>query len=146
MEPSLEHVAVCTCGNLRITAKGDPDVVIACNCTDCQRRTGSPFGVGAYYPRASIVSIEGKSVSFERQSDAGRALSYEFCADCGASVYWTLDMRPGHIGIAAGCFTEPDFVRPARAVWAKNQYHWVEFPDDLPVFPEAAPEPGEPSA
>ena len=94
--------------------------------------------MGAYYARASIVSIDGTSQSFERKSDADRAVRYEFCPECGTSVYWTLDMRPGHIGIAVGCFTEPNFTPPARVVWAKNQCHWIEFPDGMPVFQEAA--------
>lgn len=133
-----EHIARCACGALQVTVQGDPDVVVACNCTDCQRRTGSPFGVGAYYPRARVLSIVGETGSFARKSDAGRTLTNMFCRHCGTAVYWTLEMRPEHIGIAVGCFSDPGFVAPARIVWAKNRHHWVRFPDDMPSFPESA--------
>ena len=43
------HLATCGCGALRVTTAGDPDLVVACSCIACQRRTGSPFGVGAYF-------------------------------------------------------------------------------------------------
>ncbi len=139
MTSDPEHLATCACGQLRITAKGEPDIVVACSCTACQRRTGSPFGVAAYYPRGKILSTEGESRSFDRAAEAGRSLSNKFCPDCGTSVYWTLDMRPDHIGIAIGCFADPGFTQPARAVWSETKHHWMDFPDDIPSFPKAAP-------
>ena len=133
-----EHTARCACGQLTVTAVGDPDVVVACNCEKCQRRTGSPFGVGAYYRRDRITAIEGRSSPFERAAESGRRLINQFCPDCGTSVYWTLEMRPEHYGIAVGCFTDPAFVRPARVVWAQHKHVWVEFPDGTPLFEKAA--------
>ena len=138
MTETTEHIASCACGQLRVTALGDPDVVTACNCTHCQKRTGSPFGVGAYYRRDRVASIEGRSKDYDRVTESGRGLSTKFCPDCGSSVYWTLDMRPDHYGIAVGCITEPDFMRPTRVVWADHKHHWVDFPDDMPVFDQAA--------
>lgn len=139
MNTDVKRVATCMCGQLRVTASGDPDVVVACSCFECQRRTGSPFGVGAYYARASVLSIEGKHSEYGRATGAGRSLTNKFCPDCGTSVLWELDMRPDHIGIAVGCFADPSFPAPVRTVWAENCHHWVKFPDELPVFEQAAP-------
>ena len=133
-----DHVASCACGQLRVTATGEPDVVVACNCMACQKRTGSPFGVGAYYRRDRVPAIDGRSNGFERTAPSGRKLNTYFCPECGTSVYWTLEMRPDHYGIAVGCFSDPEFIRPARVVWAENRHHWVDFPDDMPVFDQAA--------
>ena len=138
MTDATEHHATCACGQLRITAKGDPDVVTACNCFQCQRRTGSPFGLGAYYPKSRVTAVEGTSKTYERDAPEGRKIKNHFCPDCGTSLYWGLDMRPDHYGIAIGCFADPDFVRPTRVVWAENQHHWVAFPDDMPSFEKAA--------
>ncbi|MCZ6616567.1 MAG: aldehyde-activating protein, partial [Gammaproteobacteria bacterium] len=41
--------AACSCGNLRLTARGDPIRVSVCHCHACQRRTGSVFGVQARF-------------------------------------------------------------------------------------------------
>lgn len=138
MTDGAERVAACTCGQLRVTAAGDPDLVVACSCFECQRRTGAPFGVGAYYARASIVSIDGESQKFTRGTEAGRTFTNSFCPECGTSVFWELDMRPDHMGVAVGCFADPQFPGPVRAVWAENSHHWVAYPDDLPVFEQAA--------
>ena len=47
--------ASCSCGKLRVTCEGDPKYVLACHCLDCQRRTGSVFGVSAYFRQAQIT-------------------------------------------------------------------------------------------
>ena len=138
MTSDKEHIASCACGQLSVTAMGEPDMVSACNCLDCQKRTGSVFGVAAYYPRERMASIEGTSKAFSRGSDAGRDLTMHFCPDCGTTVYWDLEMRPSHVGIAVGCFSDPEFFAPARAVWTQRQHHWVMFPEDLPTFPKSA--------
>ena len=44
--------ASCQCGKLTATIDdGAAPMVVACHCIDCQKRTGSPFGSMAYYPR-----------------------------------------------------------------------------------------------
>ncbi len=134
------HSANCSCGQLRITAQGDPDFVIACNCLSCQQRTGAPFGVSGYYPRDRIVSTEGETGLFERKADSGRTVSTSFCPKCGSSVFWELEMRPDYIGIATGCFAEPDYMTPTRVIWAENSHPWIEFPGAMPVFQKATPE------
>ena len=42
--------ARCSCGAIALSLPGPPNVVAACHCLACQRRTGAPFGVGAFYP------------------------------------------------------------------------------------------------
>jgi hypothetical protein len=133
-----QHAASCCCKSLGITVTGDPDLVAVCNCTQCQRRTGSPFGVGAYYKRERVVAIKGESALFTRMAESGRHLTFHFCPNCGTSVYWTLEMRPDHFGIAAGCFDDPGFLHPTRVVWAQHKHAWVQFPEGLSFFPQAA--------
>jgi hypothetical protein len=139
MSSDSDHVAACACGRLRVAALGEPEFVVACHCIACQRRTGSPFGVGAYYPRDRIGSVEGEVKTFTRTADSGRKLTNHFCPNCGTPVYWTLEMRPNHMGIALGCFTEPHFARPSRTIWTEHQHDWISLPDDLPAYERAVP-------
>ncbi|MGF1474755.1 MAG: GFA family protein [Geminicoccaceae bacterium] len=138
MNEGKSRKAACVCGELHVIARGEPDVIVACSCLACQRRTGSVFGVGAYFRRNQILSIEGGSRTFGRTAASGRGLTYHFCPACGTSVYWILDMRPDHIGVAVGCFAEPTFGAPARMVWAENKHHWVDMPEGTPVFDRLA--------
>jgi hypothetical protein len=40
---------------VQVVAQDEPTSVVACHCVDCQRRTGSVFGVGAYYADEHIA-------------------------------------------------------------------------------------------
>ena len=51
-QDGLERVARCACGNLTVTARGEPLEVYLCSCKDCQRGTGSAFSYAAL-PRVS---------------------------------------------------------------------------------------------
>jgi hypothetical protein len=129
----MKRVAQCCCGMLRIEADGDPSAVVACHCGQCQRRTGSVLGVGAYYPSASI-RVFGPSKVFTRLADSGRKFETHFCPDCGSSLYWESERNPGLIGIAVGAFTDPQFPAPVRSVWEESRHSWVSFTHSLDHF------------
>ena len=134
------HEATCGCGGLRVTTVGEPDLVIACSCIACQRRTGSPFGVGAYFKKER-VSAEGADRVFTRVADSGLEVSIRFCPDCGNSVYWFAALRPDHYGVAVGCFGEPGLLEPGRVVWNESKHPWVAFPEGIAVFDKGSPLP-----
>ena len=107
-EDPLERIAQCQCGQLRAVASGEPDAVNMCHCSECQRRTGAVFGSGAYY-KTSSVRIEGPSKLYTRDGQGDRKVRIRFCPNCGSSVYWEADLRPGLYGIAVGAFADPRF-------------------------------------
>ncbi len=132
------RVAQCACGGVSATADGEPEIVVLCSCTQCQRRTGSPFGVGAYFLR-DAVELTGTTNTFVRGVEGSdRTITNHFCPVCGATVYWTLDLRPRHIGIAVGHFADPAFKPPTRAVWMQHKHEWITLSLDIPTFPQAA--------
>src|SRR5262245_31929756 len=69
-ENAAQRTARCACGALRITVTGEPLSVVACHCIDCQRRTGSVFGVGAYF-REEQVAKSGDARIYTRPTEAG---------------------------------------------------------------------------
>jgi hypothetical protein len=95
----MTRTAHCCCGALRVEVSADPDAVVACHCGECQRRTGSVFGVGAYFKREH-VHAEGPSKIYIRDGQEGRKLRQHFCPTCGTTVFWDADLRPDHIGVA----------------------------------------------
>jgi hypothetical protein len=83
----MTRIAHCCCGSLSAEATGEPSLVCVCHCTECQRRTGSAFGVSTYFPKDQ-VRTEGPSKVYARGSDSGRKVELHFCPDCGTSVFW----------------------------------------------------------
>jgi hypothetical protein len=124
------RIAQCSCGALRIKAEGHPAAIVICHCRECQRRTGSVFGVGAYYQR-DRVEITGHSSIYVRDAAEGRKFRTHFCPTCGTSLYWETDRHPVLIGVTVGAFCDPEFPVPSRSVWEQTKHHWVGLPASI---------------
>ena len=112
----MTRIAHCCCGSLRAEVTGEPVFVVACHCMECQRRTGSPFGVSTIFPKGQ-VRTEGPSKVYVRGSDSGRKIVIHFWPDCGASVFWYAELYVDMVGIAFGTFADPSVPRPTLSVW-----------------------------
>ena len=130
----MSKTAYCNCGALRAEIDGAPDAVVACHCIDCQKRTGSVLGVGAYYHKDRI-RIAGGSKEFVRDTASGRKFRQNFCPVCGTTVFWTVDIKPDAVGIAVGCFADPNFPAPQRSVWEQSRHAWLELPPGIQHYP-----------
>lgn len=120
----MTDTAECGCGALKVEVAGEPAAVVACHCVDCQRRTGSVLGVGAYF-HADQVTIKGDSRAYTRMSDAGNPFTTHFCPTCGTSLYWIAGNKPDAVGVAVGGFADPKFPPPARSVFEHSMHDWM---------------------
>jgi hypothetical protein len=126
------RTAQCCCGALAVNVSAEPDSVALCHCVECQRRTGSAFGVAAFFA-AAAVHVSGESSTYERISEAGQKLVFRFCPNCGSTVYWETERHPGKIAVALGSFADPEFPRPSRSVFERARHRWVGLPRDIPA-------------
>ncbi len=120
-------IARCSCGSLTATVIAWSPVVALCHCEDCQRRTGSAFSVGGFWP-TDAVTIAGPAAFWTRPTAGGQTVTNRFCPTCGSTLSWTADKFPGLIGIAAGAFADPAFPPPLRAVWESRKMRWLDVP------------------
>lgn len=126
--------ARCQCGALAVALTGEAGAVVACHCEACQRRSGSPFGVLAYYPEAQ-VQIRGEAVRFARGTDSGGTFETFFCPTCGSTVFVRASIAPGMIGVTVGAICDPAYPAPIRSVWEQTRHHWVTIPEPMQHFP-----------
>jgi hypothetical protein len=124
------HEASCSCGQLTLTAEGDPIRISMCHCLACQRRTGSAFGIQARFP-ADRVHVAGRYAEYVRISDDGEDRTFRFCPDCGATVFWTLAAVPDAIAVPIGAFAEPTFPPPTVSVYGSRRHPWVSLPETV---------------
>lgn len=120
---------------------GEPAAASLCHCLDCQRRTGSAFGVGAFFARGQVTVEKGSSTQFRRGSDSGSAVTFHFCSACGSTVWWEPERLPSMIGVAVGAFADPDFPAPAQATWDSRRHRWLHLPDEVTSYPQGAVRP-----
>jgi hypothetical protein len=124
------QTAACCCGQLRVICDGGPLRVSLCHCFECQKRTGSLFGVAARFAQER-VTIEGRSTKYQRRGDDGHLVDFHFCPACGSTVWWVLDVQPGVIAVAVGAFADPDFAMPARSFYQHRRHRWLELPEGI---------------
>jgi hypothetical protein len=99
-------------------------LISLCHCLDCQKRTGSTYGIAAFFAREH-VQIEGNSQTFRRDADSGFAVNFHFCPRCGSTVFWKPERKPDAIAIAVGAFADPAFPPPSQSVYNGRRHAWV---------------------
>lgn len=124
----MKRIASCSCGQLRVTCEGEPHRVSICHCLECQRRTGSAFGIQARFADEQL-SIEGRSSEWQRTGDEGGRITMHHCPVCGCTVYWTASYMQGAKAVAVGAFADPSFPPPTVAVYEERRHPWAAMPE-----------------
>jgi hypothetical protein len=129
----MERVARCHCGSLRATTRGEPLLVAICHCKACQQRTGSTAASVAGFA-TDQVTVEGETKTYRRQGDSGRAVRFHFCPNCGTTLYWEADGRPGSYILAVGAFADPGFPPPSISIFETSKHDWMQLPTEIKRF------------
>ncbi|NOH82265.1 GFA family protein [Vibrio sp. 03-59-1] len=120
------RTAKCECGNVTLICTGEPIRTSICHCFECQKRTGSVFGVQARFP-AEQVSILGETSQYTRIANSNHKVTYQFCPHCGTTMQLTLSALPESSVIPLGLFKEQDFPEPSFSVYEERKHGWVKF-------------------
>jgi hypothetical protein len=122
----MQRTATCACGAASISVRGQASQHNVCHCTNCKRRSGSAFGISAYFQRTQLVERRGEMqvYAFHHQ-----ALKHDqerhFCRRCGTTLYWFMSSHPELIGIAGGCFEDGALGPPTASVNDAQRLPWL---------------------
>lgn len=120
------HEGGCQCGAVRYRTLGPPVKAAVCHCRYCQTRTGSAFGVSAYFPRDKVEVLQGELKDYSFQTESGRSFTTRFCTNCGTNVLWVVGMTPDLVGVAVGTFDPPTFWFPiTREIFTRSAAPFV---------------------
>ena len=129
--------ATCACGQASITVNALPAAHGICHCTNCKRRTGSAFGISAYFDRTAVVACEGQtSIYAFHHASQGHDQARHFCVLCGTTLYWIVSTLPEMIGIAGGCFADEGLPEPTYSVSGQKKECWVGLPGHWRTSPQ----------
>jgi hypothetical protein len=128
--------ATCACGQASITVNAAPTLHGVCHCTNCKRRTGSAFGISAYFDRAAVVERAGETKTYAFHHAAqNHDQERHFCVSCGTTLYWTVSALPDKIGIAGGCFADAGLPsEPTMSVTDAKREPWVQLPANWKIY------------
>jgi hypothetical protein len=121
------RTASCSCGQLGYRVEGEPRRVVICHCLECQKRTGSAFGLQANFAREQVAHISGEAKKFPRVGDAGTTITFHFCPNCGSSVLLEWSDDPDRIGVTVGSFAEPGFLPPVKSIYESRSHPWLKY-------------------
>jgi hypothetical protein len=125
----------CHCGNITFVAEIDPEKVMICHCTDCQRLTGSAFRVVIRAPKDTFELRGGKPKTYIKTAESGARRVQAFCPECGTPVYSSAADNPQDFGLRIGTIRQRAELRPAKQIWCRSALGWAM---DLRALPQVA--------
>ena len=119
---------------------GKPFRANICHCTNCQKRTGSSFGISTYFKEEQVQLNDAPRKVYRFQSDeSGRFGDMEFCPNCGSTVTWTAEFFAGARGIAGGSFDDPNWFDIHHHGWVRSAQQRTCFPEGVELFQTMIP-------
>ena len=134
---AMQRTATCACGQTSITLDAEPQMHGLCHCTNCKRRTGSAFGISAYFPRTSVTGQSGRTsiYAFHHEAQA-HDQERHFCPACGTTLFWYISTLPALVGVAGGCFADGGLPEPTYSVTHRKKEPWLTLPGEWKVHAE----------
>lgn len=133
------YTAQCACKKISIKVQGEPNRVLACHCSYCKRATGTAFRSVAWFKNNNVISIEGKTKIFD-SSERSKGIKFNFCPNCGTTIYWTFTHTDKFTAIALGCFEEQFLPKPSFEFYTSKRVHWLDQIKDIEQFEKWPPQ------
>ncbi|MFT3808636.1 MAG: GFA family protein [Micropepsaceae bacterium] len=122
----------CYCGAIRYEADGDPIMKAQCHCRECQYISGGAPNVIVCMPLGGFSYTKGAPKTFTR-TDIERAVTREFCANCGAALAAKSPGFPAAI-IKVGTLDNPSAASPDIAIYTVDKQPFHHIPEGMPAF------------
>ena len=128
----------CHCGKIRYETSADPMMAGHCECTDCQRFSGTGHVSMLVFPGAA-VKVTGTPKYYGAKADSGATVSRGFCPDCGTPLFSKTSGMPDVLVVKVGSLDNPKLFSPQFVLYAKSAQPWDKMDPKLPAFPGMPP-------
>lgn len=132
----------CLCGAIRYTSKAEPVMTAICQCTRCQRQSGSAFSVNVGIPKGSLEYQGEPPATFQDMGGSGQPVLRRFCSKCGSPIVSEVAATPNLDWLKSGTLDDTSWLRPQVSIWCESGQPWVSLPELMPKFPKSPPPAG----
>jgi hypothetical protein len=112
---------------VRYRVDGAPLGLVVCHCTECQRQSGSAFGMSLAVRSGSFRLLSGELKEFTVTCDSGRRKRCTFCPSCGTRIYHQVASEA--LSVKAGTLDDTSGLNPSVHYWTKRKQPWVSVPE-----------------
>jgi hypothetical protein len=127
----------CYCGGVRYVADGEPMMKAQCHCRECQYMSGGAPNMFMLMPSSALGYTKGTPKQFTRK-DLERAVTREFCPDCGTHLVTRLPNMPAVV-IKVGTLDDPGQFTPQMAIYTVDKQAFHMIPEGMPAFERLPP-------
>ena len=132
--PPLPLSGGCSCEAIRFAVNAIPLLVYVCHCSECQRASGSAFGLQMLVSAESFVLTRGKPKPWRRNGAGDVGSAAWFCSECGGSIFGESIERPGIINVRAGTLDETWWLRPIAIISLRSAQAWQRIHNNAECF------------
>ncbi len=113
----------CICGKCRYEIDEEITGGFLCQCTDCQKISGTGHSAFVVIKRNNIA-VKGSVKTDDRKHENGNILSHIFCGECGNPL---INQTSGYEEICfvhVGSLDDPSIFKPGRVVHRQSGLSW----------------------
>lgn len=128
----------CLCGAVRYRSSAEPLMTVICQCSHCQRTSGSPYSVMLAMPQDSL-EFDGALSTYDDTGTSGQVVHRRFCGRCGSPIVSDAEVAPNMRFLKAGSLDDASGVQPQAAIWCDSAQPWAPLPDGVQQVPQNPP-------
>ena len=114
----------CQCGEVQYQIKGEPLLFYLCHCIECQKQSGSGFGMSLWIRNDDFEILRGSLKHFQRTADSGRKMECFFCGNCGVRIFHkTLNEKQDYMVLKRGTSITPKHFNPPLIFGSRVNRH-----------------------
>lgn len=125
----------CHCGAIKYQAIINPEKVLICHCTDCQKISGTAFRTVVMSEPDQVTFTQGQPKEYIKIAQSGNQRAQGFCVDCGSGLYATsVGDEPRIYGLRLGAVDQRENFIPKAQIWCQSAQPWIEKFDSMKKF------------
>ncbi len=123
----------CLCGAINYHCTEAPVIAGHCQCTDCQKMSGTGHSSNMAVPRGGLT-IQGRMAFHEQKAESGNIVKRGFCPQCGSHIYAENSGMPHFEFIRAGSLHDIEKFKPTMVVYTSSGAQWDHIDPTLTAF------------
>ncbi len=125
----------CQCGRIAYEAEVDPLRSAICNCTDCQKFSGSPWRASVPARAEDFRLLRGTLKNYVKTADSGAKRMQTFCGDCGSAIYATSVENQTVFNLRLGALRQSAPLPPRRQICSESALPCADNTSGVPAVP-----------